>query len=64
MKIRLMGTDDKLVADHNIMPFVTLPQVIFWGLRTFVLYSSVHIDHGWIPLYRETFGFVIPEEVG
>ena len=50
-KIRLESTEGVLVKEGLIPEFVVPPQVIFWGIRTFMKYNE--------DTYREVFAFTL-----
>lgn len=51
IKIRLELNDGSLVKEGLIPKFADPPQVIFWGIRTFMKYNE--------DTYREVFAFTL-----
>lgn len=62
MKIKLIVPSGELVHEATILPFNEPPQVITWGVRTFVRCAAREKDNDGdtIYLYEEAFAYAIP----
>jgi hypothetical protein len=64
MKIRLAIREGGHVADVEIPPFQSLPEVIVWGQRFFSFYSELSGDvEPCTAEYREVFAYWVPPAI-
>ena len=54
--VRLETSDGRFVAEVEVPPFTTPPDVLIWGNRTFIYESNRPPQ----PVYRECFAVVVP----
>lgn len=56
MTVKLLTSQGEFVAEVEIPAFDKWPEVLIWGVRTFVLRSEIPA----VPEYGEVFAFVVP----
>lgn len=62
--VRLATADGGHVADVNIPPFQSMPEVLVWGIRCFTFHCAISRDGDPACMeYREVFAYAVVDQV-